>query len=272
MDGNVEATLSAMMEAIDWGTAATLTNVVCAAGIALATWGLLRATRRLVHETRRQAVLVEAEAEAKEQPDVRAWLYPRLGGVLPHLELVVANIGPGTAKNVRWWYEDVDREEWKARHIGGINWPHGQRHAAGIDVMRNGDDVRSHLTGGRHLVAPDGVGDYDYAQHSQIKPFSIVIEYESLSGKAHTRRVRLDPRPLYGVGGLAVNPLDDLANTFKRWAQKTAGVGEQHFPTHPNHGRPASSRQASETGEGSRSTNSGQRQQRHTPNHTAARR
>ena len=253
MDGNADATLSAVLEAIDWGTAATVTNVVCAAGIALATWGLLRATKRLVHETRRQAALAEAEADAKEQPDVHAWLYPRLGGVLPHLELVVANIGPGTAKNVRWWYEDVDHEEWKARHIGGTGWPDGQKHAAGVDVMRNGDDVRSHLTGGRHLFAPDGVGDYEYAQHSQIKPFSIVIEYEGLSGKAHTRRTQLDPGPLYRVGGLAVNALDDLANTVKRWAQK-AGVGDQHFPTHPSHGRSASSERAEETPEGSRST------------------
>ena len=254
MDGNTDATLFTVMEVIDWGTAATVTNIVCAAGIALATWGLLRATKRLVHETRRQAALAEAEAEAKEQPDVRAWLYPRLGGVLPHLELVVANIGPGTAKSVRWWYEDVDREEWKARHIGGIGWPDGQEHAAGVDVMRSGDDVRSHLTGGRHLFAPDGVGDYDYAQHSQIKPFSIVIEYEGLSGKAHTRRTQLDPEPLYRVGGLAVNALDDLANTFKRWAQKTAGVGDQHFPRHPSHGRSASSERAKETPEESRST------------------
>ena len=250
MDGNADATVSAVMEAIDWGTAATVTNVVCAAGIALATWGLLRATKRLVHETRRQAALAEAEAEAKDRPDVRAWLYPRLGGVLPHLELVVANVGPGTAKSVRWWYEDVDREEWQARHIGGIGWPDCREHGAGVDVMRNGDDVRSHLTGGRHLFAPDGVGDYDYARHSHIKPFSIVIEYECLSGKAHTRRARLDPGPLYGVGGLAVNPLDDLANTFKRWAQKTAGVGEQHFPTHPNHGRSASDEQAREIPKG----------------------
>lgn len=37
MDGNADATLSAVMEAIDGGTAATVTNVVCAPGIALAT-------------------------------------------------------------------------------------------------------------------------------------------------------------------------------------------------------------------------------------------
>ena len=61
MDGNPDATLSAVLEAIDWGTAATVTNVVCAAGIALATWGLLRTTKRLVHETRRQAAVTEAE-------------------------------------------------------------------------------------------------------------------------------------------------------------------------------------------------------------------
>ena len=57
-----------------------------------------------------------------ERPDVWAWLYPRLGGVLPQLELVVANIGPGTVKKVRWWYEEVDREEWQARRIGGLGW------------------------------------------------------------------------------------------------------------------------------------------------------
>lgn len=214
------------MEVIDWEVAATITSIVCTVGIALATGGLVLVTNRLVRETKRQTALAKAEAEAKEQPDVRAWLYPRLGGVLPHLELVVANIGPGTAKSVRWWYEDIDREEWKARHIGGIGWPDDQENAAGVDVMRNGDEVRSHLTGGRHLFAPDGVGDYDYAEHSQITPFSIVIEYKSLSDEAHKRRVRLDPGPLYGVGGLAVNALDDLANTFKRWAQRTSGVGE----------------------------------------------
>ena len=49
-----------------------------------------------------------------------------------------------------------------------------------------------------------------------MKPFSIVIEYEGLSGKAHTRRVPLDPGPLYRVGRLSMNPADDIAHTFKR--------------------------------------------------------
>ena len=61
MDGNTAATLSTVMEAIDWGTTAGVTNVVCAAGIGLARSGLLRAMTRLVHETRRQATLAEAE-------------------------------------------------------------------------------------------------------------------------------------------------------------------------------------------------------------------
>lgn len=91
---------------------------------------------------------------------MRAWLYPRLGGVLPQRELVVANIGPGTVRKVRWWYEEVDREEWQARRIGGLGWPACREHGAGVDVMRNGEEVRTHPTGGRYLFAPDGVGDY----------------------------------------------------------------------------------------------------------------
>ena len=81
-----------------------------------------------------------------------------------------------------------------------------------------------------------------------------MIKYESLSGKADPHRGGLDPGPLYGVDGLAVSPLDDLANTFKRGAQKTTEVEDQRFPTHPSHGRSASSRQGCGAPEGSRST------------------
>lgn len=192
MDGNTDATLSAVMEAIDWGTAATVTNGVCAAGIALATWGLLRATKRLVHETRRQAALAEAEADAKEQPDVRAWLYPRLGGVLPHIELVVANVGPGTAKSVRWWYEDVDREEWKARHIGGTGWPDGQKHAAGVDVMCRGKHTMKGriqaVAAGMALALGIGV-EAAVAQCSQPANPELVLE-TTRKGRMLVMRVR----------------------------------------------------------------------------------
>lgn len=47
-----------------------------------------------------------------------------------------------------------------ARCIGGLGWPACREHGAGVDVMRNGEEVRTHLTGGRYLFAPDGVGDY----------------------------------------------------------------------------------------------------------------
>ena len=256
MNGNADATLSAVLDAIDWGTAATVTNVVCAAGIALATWGLLRATKRLVHETRRQAALAEAEADAKEQPDVRAWLYPRLETGEPHLELVVANIGWGIAKNVRWWYEDVDKEEWEARHIGGILWPDCRENGVGMDIMRSGDDVRVHLAWGRYLSAPEGTAAGDYEQHSPIKPFSIVIEYENLRGKECAWRMELDPAPLYGMGERAVNALDDIARMLRYWTQRmTEDEASYSDGTHPYQFKPASSRQANETREGRESTN-----------------
>ena len=46
------------------GMIATITNLVCAAGIVLATWGLLWATKGPVHETKRQTGLAEVEAKS----------------------------------------------------------------------------------------------------------------------------------------------------------------------------------------------------------------
>ena len=72
---------------------------------------------------------------------------------MAHMELVIANVGLGVASGVRWWFDGVDKEDWKSRGVYGIGWPDCGRHSAGIEILKPGDEEVSHT--GRGAWWPD---------------------------------------------------------------------------------------------------------------------
>ena len=228
------------MSALDWINS---DRVMAAATVvlALATLALVWATSVLSRTTKQQFHWLKKDAEEKKSPDIRAFVRRMKGGFsMAHMELVIANVGLGVASGVRWWFDGVDKEDWKSRGVYGIGWPDCGRHSAGIEILKPGDEEVSHLVGGIRLRVPVGVNEEDYDKHTHLKPFKVLVEYTARgSSEVEKRCFEVDPEILYRAGGMVAGPLVEIATVLHDVAKKKWGVHDRRYPEHPDWGKPA---------------------------------
>lgn len=228
------------MVGLDWINS----NMVMAAAtvvLAFATVGLVWATVVLSRTTKQQFRWLKEDAEEKKRPDVRAFVRRMKGDLsMAHMELVIANVGLGVADGVRWWFDGVDKEDWKSRGVYGVGWPDCGRHSAGIEVLKPGDEETSHLVGGIRLVAPVGVNEGDHDKHTHLKPFRVLVEYTARgSSEVEKHCFEIDPEILYRSGGMVAGPLVEIATVLRKVAEKKWSVYHSRYPQHPDWGKPA---------------------------------
>ena len=143
LEQHADATVAGSTMAMAISAMLTLTATVA---IVVAVWSTARGTKQL-------AKIAEREEEARKTPDVVVWLKPEFGRTNPLLNIVVGNVGTGVARDVRWWFQNVDREDWEGREITMI-WPDRPETAPSIDVLMPGEKFEMTL-GGPSLVVPD---------------------------------------------------------------------------------------------------------------------
>lgn len=202
--------------------------------VAVATGWLAVEAGKHARRMRETNELAAREQEWKNTPVVEAWLQGTENeltrGSVALLWLVLQNVGGGAARNVRWWFEDVDEEQWKQRRIGGAYWPDSEEAAAGQRILPAGGRIQLIMTGGRSLTVAPGTADYDWEKHEPVHPFKIRVSYENLAGERTEREpIRLDPRPLYRRGGGETSsPLSQIAEILKKHTGVSLGIGAEH--------------------------------------------
>ena len=205
---------------------AMLTLIVTVAIVAAA-WSTARATKRL-------AKIMAREEEARKTPDVVVWLKPEFGGPIPLLNIVVGNVGMGVARDVRWWFQNVDREDWKVREIMMI-WPDSPETAPAIDVLMPGEKFEMTL-GGPSLVAPDKKLYPHVKTEAPMKPFDVKVRFRNMLGEnMGMRTYTCEAQKLRNTGGRATHPLHRIADALEK-----ATGGPKYFGESPEMGQPAS--------------------------------
>ena len=199
-------------------------------GLVIATGGLVWATIGLWSETKKARQDRLRTEKRSERADVRVWLASTRNMGMPMLEVLVGNVGQGVAETVRWWYEDVDEEDWKLRVLSA-GWADSESNAAGVDVLLPNEKVENVLSGGRNLFAPTGTGESDYANHYPVRPFSVVVTWTHPNGQPDRRKTRIKPKLLYQMDGAALHPIARIADALEK-----LGTGPNHYAKHPLRG------------------------------------
>ena len=205
------------------------------------TVALVAATGALAYFARQEKSMKERDLQERATPRVKAWVGHNWKRSVPTLELIIANLGEGPAQNVKWWFEDVDLEDWEKR-IELINWPDLERNASSTDFLRSGEEIRLVLAAGRDLYAPTGTSDRRQSTHYPVKPFTVALSYEALPRNAGERptqvreRKRVAPVMAYPLNTGAPDPGHRLADAVERGV----GRGPAWYGQHPDKGRAAS--------------------------------
>ena len=205
---------------------------VTTAGLFVATVVLAVVTGLHVQEKRR-------ERRERATPRVHAWLEFQWRRSVPVLDLLICNVGAGTAEGVKWWFEEVDQEDWR-RRVELEHWPFNERKAWGVEYLRPGEEIRLALAGGRDLYAPEGTDITAQRTHYPVKPFVVALRYgaEDKAGEAGTPkgtiRKRIVPRMAYprntGAGDVGHRIADAL--------ERGPGKGVAWFGEQPGRGMP----------------------------------
>ena len=202
-------------------------TLMATVAIVVATWNTARGTRQL-------AKLAEREEEARKTPDVVAWLKPEFGGTIPLLNIVVGNVGTGVARDVKWWFQNVDREDWNEREITMI-WPDRPETAPSIDVLMPGEKFETTL-GGPSLIVPDRKLYPHVKTEAPMKPFDIKVHFRNMVGEdMGIRKYTCEVSKLRNLGGRARHPMHRIADALEK-----ATGGPKYFGESPGMGQPAS--------------------------------
>ena len=145
--------------------------------------------------------------KAETEPEVVAYLKPELGSYVPHVSLVLANLGQGPARNVICRI-DVKKEEFENYDI------HIPSHNAELkfSCLPQGERIGMVL-GGRKLFGFDG--DEKKPSKAPFSPFNVTVCYENLGGKSHSHTYRLDIMDFGKIGAPFVSPEYEIAQTLK---------------------------------------------------------
>jgi hypothetical protein len=153
------------------GIVTTLAGIATAVATACIAW----LTGTLARENRRLR-------KAGTEPEVVAYLMPDPRST-NMLNFVLANIGQGPARNVRFSFE-CDQQDFAAHKVRLIN-----------NANRTATSV---LPQGERLVAFFGVG-HELLHEPRLKPFSVRVEYEDLARKRRTVKCTLDISQFVGL-------------------------------------------------------------------------
>ena len=220
-------------------------------GITLATVLLVAATWNLGRQAKKHGAEMKAERMRKETPFVVGWLQwtenDLTRGNVPLLWLVLENVGEGAAKDLKWWFEDVNEEQWEKRRIGGAYWPDSEERAGGQRILPGGRRISMVLTGGRSLTVEPGTRDDEWEKHKDVEPFTLRLKYKNMKEEeVEPAPTKLNPSELYRRGGgAATSPLAEIA-----WLMRKAwNISGPWYSEHPDGGRAAKLRAgAIETG------------------------
>lgn len=202
--------------------------------------GLLVATGGLVYWTREQVNSKNRELKEAGTPRVRAWLAHNWQRSEPTLDLIIANLGEGAAKNVKWWFEDVDKADWENR-VELISWPDCEENASHVGFLRSGEEIRITMAGGRNLYAPTGTNINQQKAHYPVKPFTAALRFEPVTeaGERATDKeplkTTLAPKLAYPLNTGSGDGLHRIADAIERGP----GRGINWFGKHPDTGMPA---------------------------------
>ena len=145
--------------------------------------------------------------KAETEPEVVAYLKPELGSYVPHVSLVLANLGHGPARNVICRI-DVDKEEFEKYdiHIPSYNaelkfscLPQGER----IDMV----------LGGRKMFGFEG--DEKKPSKAPLSPFNVTISYDNFEGQSYNQTYQLNIMDFGKIGAPFVAPEYEIAQTLK---------------------------------------------------------
>ena len=218
--------------------------VIATGGIMGFTWLLTKHSKAQTDEMRRGREFAEEQAALKRKPVLEGWLEQEENklahGHIPMLWLVIGNVGQGCAQNVEWWFDvpEETRAQWAKRGVGGANWPASREQAGGQRILRGGDRISLVMSGGRSLYTEDGIGDYEWDKHEDLKRFTLVLRYEGLQEEKGVREERqeLDPQMLYRRGGgKLTSPIHRIAYALEKGLKVSAPVYQEH----PRRGLPA---------------------------------
>ncbi len=176
----------------------TAAATVVIAIMACLTW---RVTRTLSQENR---LLRKAGTE----PKVVAYLTPKLGSYVPHVDLVVANIGQGPAQNVVYRIE-AKEENFKQYNVQFLK----NNSQPMIAFLPQGERI-SVVFGTRDLFGQRGSEFESYK--SPFPPFNVTVSYQNLEGKSYTNTHLLDVSNFANMGGTLVSPEYVIAEALKK--------------------------------------------------------
>ena len=141
------------------------------------------------------------------EPKVVAYLTPELGSYVPHINLVIANIGQGPAQDVAYWI-DAKEEDFTKYEILFL------KHDARVKIafLPQGECIRATLGNHELLGVKSGGGD---PKGPALPPFNVTVRYKNLTGKSFSCTHRMDVSSFSRMGAPFVEPEHEIAETLK---------------------------------------------------------
>lgn len=157
--------------------------------IAILTWLLAAENRRL--------------RKAGTEPEVVAYLMPHPDGT-GAINFVIANIGQGPAKNVRFEL-DFEESDFERHEVLLFN----DKRRVRTNILPQGEKISALFGVSYKLAGTDN-------KQEILKPFTVNITYDDLGGKHRTSVYKLDVSQFLGLRGLFGKPtIREIADSLK---------------------------------------------------------
>ena len=149
-------------------------------------------TRKLAREN-------ELLRKAGTEPEVIAYLemHPYLWNIL---NFVLANVGHGPARNVRFLFEE-DEEDFCNHEVRLRN----EESRKDISFLPQGESI--HLFFG---------GSIQTLREPRLRPFNVLVEYEDMKGRQRRATYRLDVSQFFGFPTAGHPPEQEIADALKK--------------------------------------------------------
>ena len=136
--------------------------------------------------------------KAGTEPDVVAYLttHPRHPAIT---NFVLANIGEGAARNVRFRFK-ADEQDFASHRVRLNN----SCNRAAISMLPQGEKIEAFF------------GGHELYQKNKLRPFSVVVEYEDIKGRRRVSRHSLDVSQFDGFSVLGEPAEHEIAEALKK--------------------------------------------------------
>lgn len=170
---------------------------------AVLTWALMGENRRL--------------RKAGTEPEVTAYLTPHPDGN-GAINFVLANIGQGPARNVRFSFL-CDEEDFKSHDV----WLENDSNRSCASVLPQGEKIAALFGRGYDLA-----GSGKNGSGKILKPFTVNISYDDISGRQCNTTQTLDVSQFLGLKGLfAKPPAREIADALNKIEKHLAPNGRK---------------------------------------------